>query len=70
MKFDMPLSSCFFLNCSPDDQPDSIPVVVTLVTERGQGDQKMLTGVRDQLDSLREQINVEISVTAVSRFGK
>ena len=64
-------SSCLFLlNCSPDDQPDSIPVVVTLVTERGQGDQMLLTGVRNQLGSLREQTTIKITVSAVSRFGK
>ena len=44
--------------------------MVTLVTERGQGDQMLLTGVRNQLGSLREQISVEILVAAVSRFGK
>ena len=64
-------SSCLFLlNRSPDDQPDSIPVVVTLVTERGQGDQMLLTGVRNQLGSLREQTTIKITVSAVSRFGK
>ena len=56
------------LSFSPD--PHSIPVVVTLVTERGQGDQMLLTGVRNRLDSLRQQLRVEISVAAVSRFGK
>ena len=63
-------SCLFLLNCSPDDQPHSIPVVVTLITERGQGDQTLLTGVRNQLGSLKEQISIEITVTAVSRFGK
>ena len=44
--------------------------MVTLVTERGQGDQMLLTGVRNQLGSLREQTTIKITVSAVSRFGK
>ena len=62
------MSDVFSLSLSPE--PNSIPVVVTLVTERGQGDQMLLTGVRGQLDSLRQQLRVEISVATVSRFGK
>ncbi|XP_019850052.1 PREDICTED: hemicentin-1-like isoform X1 [Amphimedon queenslandica] len=65
-------TSFFFIQILDIDEdnpePGSIPVVVTLVTERGQGDQTLLTGVRGQLDSLRQQLRVEISVAAVSRF--
>ena len=48
----------------------SIPVVVTLITEKGQGDRKLLTGVKDKLDSISQQLNVQLSITSVERFGK
>ena len=48
----------------------SIPVVVTLITEKGQGDHKLLTGVKDKLDSISQQLHVQLSITSVKRFGK
>ena len=50
--------------------PDKLPIVVTLVTERGQGDNTLLTGVQNQLDSLSQQLSVKISIIELNRFGK
>ena len=44
--------------------------MVTLITEKGQGDHKLLTGVKDKLDSISQQLNVQLSITSVKRFGK
>ena len=60
----------YFSALSPGDQPDSIPVVVTLVTERGQGDEMLLTGVKQKLKSLSQQLSTQVFVKNVTRFGK
>ena len=48
----------------------SIPLVVTLITERGQGDHMLLTGVMEELHSISQQLHVQLSITSVKRFGK
>ena len=48
----------------------SIPVVVTLITDKGKGDYKLLTGIMDKLDSISQKLHVQLSITSVKRFGK
>lgn len=59
-----------FYRRNTSHKPDKLPIVVTLVTERGQGDNTLLTGVKNQLDSLNQQLSVKISIIQLNRFGK
>lgn len=54
---------------SDGEQPDKLPIVVTLVTERGRGDNTLLTGVQKQLDSLSQHLTVKVTVIGLNRFG-
>ena len=60
----------FFLPLLFSTNNHSIPLVVTLITERGQGDHMLLTGVMEELHSISQQLHVQLSVTSVKRFGK
>ena len=58
----------FFLIYSYTAQLNTIPIVVTLVT-KNEATEQLRVGVQQQLAALSVQMNVNISLDEVDRFG-
>ena len=46
-----------------------IPIIITLVTKEG-GSEELLEDVNEEMETLGMQLNVNITINVVDRFGK
>ena len=55
--------------CSFSSPPQVIPIIITLVTEEG-GSDELLRNVEEEIQTLGMQLNINITIDGVDRFGK
>ena len=54
---------------SLEDSLEMIPIIITLITEE-EGSEKLLEFVEDEMQRLETQLNFNITIDDVDRFGK
>ena len=58
-----------YLLCSYTEQLYTIPIIITMMTKDGASEQLRIE-VQQEMNKLSEQLEVNISIVEVDRFGK
>ena len=62
-------STFLYFLCSYTEQLYTIPIIITMMTKDGASEQLRIE-VQQEMDELIEQLDVNISIVEVDRFGK